>query len=605
MRFIKILFYFLPILILIYLPACADSTGPSSQDVHLIDSVVDVPEDTYEEDCYRTQYWFCPPHNAVWQKPVVVDICVDPPRVISVGECVELFECDPTIFLQGEEDCTTDEGFPGTRKKYCNKGTYQYGDCVSPCSEEICDGIDNDCDDLIDEGQENACGTCGIPPSETCDNVDNNCNGSTDEDLVQECFTACGVGVEYCAAGNWISCTAAQPQEEVCDGLDNNCNGKIDEGLNCACTINDIGALFPCSESPLLCGEGYKSCACSDPQCTEIITTPCYASCHYFPSDEFCDPQIGQAIEDEICNNFDDNCNQLIDEDLFAGCYTGPNETEGVGTCIAGEVYCKSGLWGNDNAGEFTPNFCSGEVVPAKEDHCNGADENCDGIIDDGKELQESDVLFIVDWSASMDVEISAVSQALALFAAHYSDEEVILWGLIKGPVVDLFLQKLMLITDFVPFTEFSKKISPAFTSVAGSKEMLLDALYFSLKNITTTPPYADIGSLTWPNGITSDPAIQDFSMSWREDSNKVIIIFTDEIAQTFLSPPAHKDIILAAASGVKNIKIYVFTPDQPTTKASWENISSATGGKWFKLTYEVLPMYFGLVEILDENICE
>ena len=605
MRFIKKLFYFLPILILTYLPACADPTNPSSQDAHLIDSVVDAPEDTYEEDCYRTQYWFCPPHNAVWQKPVVVDICVDPPRVISVGECVELFECDPTIFLQGEEDCTTDDGFPGTRKKYCNKGTYQYGDCVSPCSEEICDGIDNDCDDLIDEGQENACGTCGIPPSETCDNVDNNCNGSTDEDLVQECFTACDVGVEYCAAGNWISCTATQPQEEVCDGLDNNCNGEVDEGLNCACTINDIGALFPCSEPPLLCGEGYKSCACSDPQCTEIIATPCYASCYYFPSDKFCNPQIGKTIEDEICNNFDDNCNQLIDEDLFTGCYTGPNGTEGVGTCTAGEVYCEGGLWGSDNSGVFTPNFCSGEVVPAKEDHCNGADEDCDGTVDDGKELQESHILFIVDWSGSMDVEISAVSQALSLFAAHYSDEEVILWGLIKGPVVDLFLQKLMLVTDFVPFTEFSKKISPASIAVDGSKEMLLDALYFSLQNITTTPPYADIGSLTWPNGIQSDPAIQDFSVSWREDSNKVIIIFTDEVAQTFLIPPAHKDIILSAASGVKNLKIYVFTPELPTTKDSWENIASTTGGKWFKLTYEVLPMYFSLVEILDENICE
>jgi hypothetical protein len=588
----------------ICLPACVP-TEPNNSQV-LSDTVDSLSEDTHETDCLRTQYWFCPPHNAIWQKPVVVDTCVDPPQIISIGECVELFECDPTIFLQGEESCTTLEGFPGKKKKYCNKGQFQYGDCTSPCSEEICDGIDNDCDGQVDEGQTNACGTCGTPPSESCDGADNDCNGQVDEDLVRECSTLCGIGVEYCEEGNWISCSAPYPLEEICDGLDNDCDGQVDEDLNCNCTVNDVGTLFPCSDPPLLCGEGYKTCTCVDDDCTDLSVTPCAAICHYFPTDKECDPQIGQTIEDESCNNFDDNCNQLIDEDLVSSCYTGKEETLNVGICIAGEVYCNKGVWGNDKNGVFQPNLCSGEVLPADEDNCNGADDTCDGVIDGGKELQDTDILFIVDWSGSMDSEITAVSQALGLFAENYSDEEVILWGFIKGPIMKLSSEELLLVTDFVPFPEFSTEIGvPVNGTEAGSKEMLGDALYLVLHDISSTPSSPDKYKFKWKGSVSSTPDIQDFSVSWREDSNKVIIIFTDEILQTFMDPPAYLQNILDTAAGVNNLKIYVFTTLVLDAKTSWEKVATETGGKWFKLTYKVLPMYYNLIDILDDNICE
>jgi hypothetical protein len=49
--------------------------------------------------------------------------------------------------------------------------------------------------------------------------------------------------------------------------------------------------------------------------------------------------------------------------------------------------------------------------------------------------MKETDVLFIVDWSGSMGDEMSAVMIALNQFAQNFSDEQVIKWAFMRGPV--------------------------------------------------------------------------------------------------------------------------------------------------------------------------
>lgn len=56
-------------------------------------------------------------------------------------------------------------------------------------------------------------------------------------------------------------------------------------------------------------------------------------------------------------------------------CYAGPEGTEGVGRCAAGQAACVNGHWG----------LCEGAVVPAPE-VCNGRDDDCDGRVDEGVE---------------------------------------------------------------------------------------------------------------------------------------------------------------------------------------------------------------------------
>lgn len=130
--------------------------------------------------------------------------------------------------------------------------------------------------------------------------------------------------------------------------------------------------------------EGYKTCECEDQTCKSFKMSECLATCHWFPEltlpDTKCDPYLG-TVAPEDCNNHDDNCNQLVDEDLFSICYSGPPETLGVGICKPGNFYCNKGVWGSDfDNGAFVAELCMDEVVPMDEDICNGEDTNCDGV---------------------------------------------------------------------------------------------------------------------------------------------------------------------------------------------------------------------------------
>jgi hypothetical protein len=308
----------------------------------------------------------------------------------------------------------------------------------------------------------------------------------------------------------------------------------------------------------------------------------------------------------EECNNFDDDCDLLIDEDLVNGCYTGPEGTLFVGICEPGELVCESGVWGNynDTTLNFVPGFCKDEITPQPE-ICNGEDDDCDGEVDWGKELQDTDILFIIDWSGSMSDEIAAVMTALNQFAANFSDETVLQWGVILGPKQSLtgYGEQLVLYHNLTGFTDFLNAMTALnFSGMNTGSEMLLDALYLSMHNISGSPPYqlSDIDWGLW--GVEESlPAKDSFVVNWRAGADKVTIVFSDEMTQSYMDPQLSSADIMTMAQATPQLKIYTFSTN---TMWEWDEIATITGGKYYDLSNNPTQMYNSLMEILDE-ICK
>jgi len=332
--------------------------------------------------------------------------------------------------------------------------------------------------------------------------------------------------------------------------------------------------------------------------------TDCLAICHYFPApEEECDPFTGMRLAREECNAFDEDCDDLLDENLVQACYTGDPDTLGIGVCSPGQAYCSLGSWGSDREGIFVPGFCDGEITPGQE-ICDGADNDCDGVVDFGEEIRDTDILFVVDWSGSMDDEINAVRVALNQFAQQFSAEQALQWGLIIGPkeasLDPLGPEVLVKVSDISPFEDFLNQFaSLGQEGMDTGNEMLKDAILISIRNLSIAIDF-DIDAAEWISNTGSQPEKQNFEISWRPEAERIIILFTDEEPQTYLSPGVSDVILQAAIRGSPNLKFYGFV-DQGRDGDQWEDIILAGNGRRFRLTSDANQMYNDLVSIIDE----
>jgi hypothetical protein len=294
-------------------------------------------------------------------------------------------------------------------------------------SAEICDGLDNDCDGIVDNGSPGsgaACSTgkqgvcsagltaCTVgaivcnqttaPSTETCDGLDNDCNGVVDNGNPSggaACSTGqqgiCAAGTTACSAGAVVCNRNQNPTTETCDGLDNDCNGVVDNGNpsgGAACTTGQLGVcsagVTACTGGAVICNRttnpSSETCDGKDNDCNGVVDNGnpgggagcstglqgiCSAGTTACTAGAITCTQT-QAAKIETCNGVDDDCNGVIDNGnpgSGAACSTGQ-----LGVCAAGTTTCSGGSLA-----------CTRTTAPATET-CNGLDDDCSGVVDNG-----------------------------------------------------------------------------------------------------------------------------------------------------------------------------------------------------------------------------
>jgi hypothetical protein len=275
-------------------------------------------------------------------------------------------DCDPTTYGLRDADgdgrydascCNVD----GTSRR-CGDDCDDSRGSAHPAAPEVCDGADNDCDTLTDEGV----------------------LLTMYRDMDGDSFGVLSMPMEACglpAAGGWAfdfgDCDDARPgvnpsAAESCvpGGRDDDCDGAIDEG--CDCTFTDP---IPCGEPAPGGGiltEG--ACEAGTQACIAGTLAGCVGAVR--PTLEVCSLP---TMEDEDCDGSTD------EGGLVLSCYV---DADGDGFTIAGAVgapQCECG------ASETTRPPSAGidcaptdpAIYPGAAEPCDGVDANCDGQIED------------------------------------------------------------------------------------------------------------------------------------------------------------------------------------------------------------------------------
>ncbi len=309
---------------------------------------VTVPDDTIQL-CIPISAHLCLRCTADDQCPAGACLGLDAERVCASsclveGDCPTGYTCaeDPSAEHTGKYcqpvtgSCTCSAELAGAERTCAT--TNEIGTCfgtqtcaadtgwsvctAATAATESCDGLDNDCNFVIDDGVGggDAC-TNDVPGVGSCD------------------------GFTTCAGDEGFVCQGPIPTAEKCNFLDDNCDGNVDEGFD------GLGDLCSVGTGACLAYGAYKCTSDGTGiECSAVAGTPTA----------------------EKCNGIDDDCADGIDEDFPE---LGEQCTAGVGICARlGTTICTDD--GSGTECSATPG------IPEASDPCNYLDDDCDGTVD-------------------------------------------------------------------------------------------------------------------------------------------------------------------------------------------------------------------------------
>ena len=250
---------------------------------------------------------------------------------------------------------------------------------INPAAQEMCDGFDNDCDDLIDDEDDSLDSSSGI---------------RVYADVDGDGYAGAGEVSAFCDVPegwylNVLDCddsnAAVSPGlQESCDGIDNNCNGLIDDEDG---SVIDGTSYYADAD-----GDGYGNAdfalqACAQPE-------------RYVENADDCDDGDAQINPEaqERCDGIDNDCDNLVDTDddsvdlSVVPVWYMDNDSDGYGNALSTLQVCSQPNGYVSDSTDCDDNEST--THPAAPELCDGIDNDCNSQVDEG---------LIQDWYLDSD----------------------------------------------------------------------------------------------------------------------------------------------------------------------------------------------------------
>jgi hypothetical protein len=207
------------------------------------------------------------------------------------------------------------------------------------------------------------------PAAEACNGQDDDCDGVTDEGLslapctIENRFGACP-GQPACEDGVEV-CHGTAPAEEECNGADEDCDGLTDEGFPDTDGDGQPDCIDPDDDDDGVLDDGDGSGVEGDSPCPAGQATGCDDNCQFVKN-------LDQADFD--ADGLGDACDCDADNDQHQSATCGGTDCD-------------------DAAPEVNPGVAEGSASALDCTWCNGLDDDCDGTTDEGCVDSDGDAL--------------------------------------------------------------------------------------------------------------------------------------------------------------------------------------------------------------------